>query len=255
MTPIQLIKLHESEFTKSEIIIMNYILKHLDIISSYPISEVAEKCKVSKSALLRFCQKCGYQGYSEFKYEISRYLHSMVKVDQEDQDSTKLLLKLYSEQINRLDNKEITSAMDHLSDLILKARKIKIFGIHETGLSAQYFTYRLITLGIDSEVMTNPDVMCEKAGMATKEDLNIFISLSSETLSIKNSILGSLENKSQVFLITQNTHHKFTNKITGSMILPTFHNEKNLVFLDSQALIFITIDLIINTLARHMSTK
>ena len=80
MTPIQHIQLHKDEFTKSELIIMDYILSNLHDISSYPISTIAEKCKVSKSALLRFCQKCGFQGYSEFKYEVSRYLQSIIPV-------------------------------------------------------------------------------------------------------------------------------------------------------------------------------
>ena len=50
MTPIQHIQLHKDEFTKSEVIIMDYILSNLHDISSHPISTIAEKCKVSKSA-------------------------------------------------------------------------------------------------------------------------------------------------------------------------------------------------------------
>ena len=38
-----------------------------------PIDIIAEKAGVSKSALLRFCKKLGYEGYSEFKYEVSKY--------------------------------------------------------------------------------------------------------------------------------------------------------------------------------------
>ena len=88
MTPLQHIQLHANEFTKSEILIMNYVMDHLDVISSYPISTVAEKCKVSKSALLRFCQKCGFRGYSEFKYEISRYLQSVIQVNHDNPNTT-----------------------------------------------------------------------------------------------------------------------------------------------------------------------
>ena len=93
MNPLQLIQLHEKEFTKSEMKIMEYVTTHLDAISSYPILTVAEKCKVSKSALLRFCQKCGYRGYSGFKYEISRYLQSAVMID-ENSDAKQILIQI-----------------------------------------------------------------------------------------------------------------------------------------------------------------
>ena len=48
MNPKEHIRLHEAEFTKSEKIIEDYVLKNFDTISSYPIQEVAKKCKVSK---------------------------------------------------------------------------------------------------------------------------------------------------------------------------------------------------------------
>ena len=52
------------------------MLNHLDLVASYTIIDVAEFADVSKSALLRFCKKLGYSGYSEFKFEVSRFLLS-----------------------------------------------------------------------------------------------------------------------------------------------------------------------------------
>lgn len=255
MTPYQLMKLHEQEFTKSEKIIMEYVIKHMDVISSYPIATVAEKCKVSKSALLRFCQKCGFRGYSEFKYEISRYVQSVIHIDPKQQDISGMLLDLYIEQIKQLHNDQIVAAMNNISELLMSARVIKIYGVHETGLSSQYFMYRLCTLGIDSEAITNTSIMAEKAAMSCNEDVNIFLSLSAQTTIICDSIQCALESHSKVVLITQNDRHKFSHKVNETLVLPTFHYEERQVFLDSQAMMHITIDLLINNLARHMREK
>lgn len=251
MNPLQHIQLHKLEFTKSELMIMEYITKHFDVISSYPIGTVASECKVSKSALLRFCQKCGYTGYSEFKYEISRYLQSVVNVKDIPSNTTQHLVSLYAKQISSLPDYLHEKEMDHFSLLITKARKIRIYGVHETGLSAQYFVYRLATLGIDSEVVLGNYE--EKASFSTKLDLDIFLSLSAETSSIQNAIVANYENHANSILITQNDHHKFKQMIGLSIVLPTFHYEKEQIFLDSQALLFVTIDLIINHLAKHLA--
>ena len=45
------------------------------------IVDLAEKCHVSKSAILRFAKKLGYSGYSEFKYDFSLVGHSSVPED------------------------------------------------------------------------------------------------------------------------------------------------------------------------------
>ncbi len=100
MTPIQHIELHQGEFTKSELVIMDYVLTHLDKISAYPIATIAEKCKVSKSALLRFCQKCGFKGYSEFRYEVSRYIQSITQITESDNVKTQTITNLYIEALN-----------------------------------------------------------------------------------------------------------------------------------------------------------
>ena len=251
MNPLQHIQLHEQEFTKSEMIIMKYVVAHLDVISSYPIATVAEKCKVSKSALLRFCQKCGYEGYSEFKYEISRYLQSVIQVDTDDKDTTSRLLNLYSQQIQELNKTVSDQKFNELADIIIHSNKIKIYGIHETGLSAQYLAYRLATLGIDSEPVNDSGNLAEKASFSKEGDLNLFLSLSGNTTVILDGLAYGMEHHAQNVLFTQNDHHKYRNKLDMTIILPTFDYEKKQIFLDSQALMFITIDLFINHLAKR----
>lgn len=255
MTPIEHIQLHKDEFTKSELIIMDYVLSNLDDISSYPIATIADKCKVSKSALLRFCQKCGFSGYSEFKYDVSRYLQSIVQLSEDDITKTQTVIDLYTEQINQLPKKLDSKSLDSFSQLLINAKKIKIFGVHETALSAQYFCFRLASLGIDSEAVISPGIFDEKATMSDHKDLNIFLSLSAETNAIVEAIKCSSMSCCKTVLITQNDHHRFKNKTVLNFILPSFQLDKKYIFVDSQALVFITIDLFIRNMASHLRTK
>ena len=88
--------------------------------------------------------------------------------------------------------------------------------------------------------------------MSTDKDLNVFLSLSAETTVIKDSIHYAKESQSHTVLITQNDHYRNKNKIDLAFILPAFQLDKKNIFVDSQALVFLTIDLIINNLASHL---
>ncbi|MDB1941663.1 hypothetical protein PMY49_12990, partial [Clostridium tertium] len=142
MNPIDNILLHNDEFTQSEIKIKNIILTNPDIIACFPLVTAAYKMNVSKSALLRFCQKCGYKGFSEFKYELSRYLHSgNLSNEKIINDSSQEIINLFIEKLTLLKESNLDNQLEALSEDILKSNKIKIYGVHETGLAARPVSY------------------------------------------------------------------------------------------------------------------
>lgn len=251
MDPIRLIEIHKSEFTKVEEKIREYIVDNLGMISSYPIGDIAMKCKVSKSALLRFCQKCGYRGYAEFKYEVSRYLQGLTNTVSADQISNPLI-DIYKDAIGDLDQYINEFKLSDIVEIIQNAHKIKIYGVHETGLSAKYFSYRLANFGIDSEAITEPNIFPEKSNLSTEKDLNIFLSLSMETNVIKEAIETSLNHDCHTVIMTQNSHHKFTGRVKNTILLPTFHIDRNKYFVDAQPLLFIAIDVVLNKLVSQL---
>ncbi len=253
MDPIQRIVLHSKEFTKTEKKISEFILNNMNIVASYPLIEVAEKGKISKSALLRFCQKCDYSGFAEFKYDVSRYIQSGNFDNLDDSQNTKYILNMYASRIEALSKNLSDKKLLDLALLIKNTHKIKIYGVHETGLSATYFQYRLLSLGIDSESCTLTNTMNEKALLSCPDDLNIFISLSARTDIIVEAISTAIHSKSKTVLITENDRFNQKDKLTLFLNINTFDysSSKNL-FLDSQAILFICIDLIINALAKNL---
>ncbi len=254
MNPIELIQLHSDEFTKSERAIKNYILKNLDKVVSYTIIEIAEFSNVSKSAILRFCQKIGYAGYSEFKYDLSKFLLSGNLKNLEDQPSHDIILDTYQHCLETLKETISTTTLTSISKKILKAHKIKIFGVHETGLSANYLQFRLMALGIDSESVTNTHTFMNKAN-SSKKDLNIFLSLSGTTKNIIEAIQISHQANSFTILITQNDKIAYKDQLDDFLLFPTTSSSlvEHQIFIDSQPLFFILIELLINHLAKDLS--
>lgn len=53
-----------------EFAVYNFIISHMEKIPSMNIRELAEITGVSTTTVLRFCEKAGCEGYTEFKYRI-----------------------------------------------------------------------------------------------------------------------------------------------------------------------------------------
>lgn len=66
----QIIKKNKAHFSESEKEICHYIYTHQKAIPTMSITCLAKLTYTSKSSILRFVQKLGFKGYSEFKYLI-----------------------------------------------------------------------------------------------------------------------------------------------------------------------------------------
>lgn len=63
------------KFNETEILIYKYIIANIEKIPYMTIRELANDIHISTSTLLRFCNKNGYDGYSEFKKAINAEIH------------------------------------------------------------------------------------------------------------------------------------------------------------------------------------
>ena len=252
MNPIEQIELCKSQFTNSDRKISQYVLKHLDVIASYPIVEISSRAVVSKSALLRFCKKLGYTGFSEFKYEVSKCLLSGSFKNPENVNGSSDIIGVYLSCISRIPAAISDGKINEFCDLIIHANKIKIYGVHESGLSARYFAFRLASLGVDAETVTLPGIFNEKASFSDARDLNIFLSVSGMTECVIEAAGTSLAQKAKTAMMTQNSKTKYAGEYDVFLVIPSLETDKNKLFLDSQAVLFICIDLIINRLAKHL---
>lgn len=255
MDPIQNIRLNETNFTKSEIKIMNYLLDHIDDVANHSLVSFSEAIGTSKSALLRFTQKIGYDGYSEFKYDISNYAITKERLEQRS-EKTASIAQTYSDTIQKLDITLDPDGLLKMKEMIINANKIKLFGIAETGLTAEFFRYRLNYYGYDAETITQLNLIERKASMSSKDDLHIVFSLSANTEAIVEVVKESSRGKVPTILISQNDRTPLKEKVDLFCLLPFFeYTEKNNIILDSQVIIHAFIGIFLNVLLTDEETK
>jgi len=248
MSPIQLMKINETNFTKQELVIMETIIENIKSLTDLSLIAFADKIGISKSALLRFCQKIGYEGYSQFKYAISRYV-SELPADHSDSSQQKNLSEIYSEAILSMDNFIGESDLEALYSKFEQANTIKIFGYAETGIAAHYFSDKLQAYGYDAESVNYLHNLRRKIDVSNENDLLIFISISGNTSIVGELILDAEERGLNTVLITQNSFSDFVNHVKQTIMLPYFMESS--LSLDQHVILYVFFSKLINHIIEH----
>ena len=66
---------------------------------------MSEKIKITKTTILRFCQKMGYSGYTEFRYDCVKYVNSLSNAERVIEDENEKIMnveKIYMDTIKLL---------------------------------------------------------------------------------------------------------------------------------------------------------
>ena len=72
---------------------MSVSYTHLDLnkVQMYSLTEMSEKIKITKTTILRFTQKMGYSGYTEFRYDCVKYVNSLSNAERVIEDELSLI--------------------------------------------------------------------------------------------------------------------------------------------------------------------
>lgn len=84
----ELIKKNKEKFTQTDLAIADFLIDNKNDELDLSINELAKKCLTSRTSILRFTQKIGFGGYSEFKYFLKEKDHR--KKDQTKKEDKKL---------------------------------------------------------------------------------------------------------------------------------------------------------------------
>lgn len=144
MDIINSIKEHVN-FSKSEEKVGNYIIKHTANIETFTITKLAVEAKTSTSAVLRFCQSLGFQGYKDFRFEVIQYLHS----GDHNADTNDLINNYLTETTNIINQmKQIDySKLTELITSLMNDEVNYLMGIYYSSLPAKELYSGLNDLG------------------------------------------------------------------------------------------------------------
>ncbi|BBU40859.1 MurR/RpiR family transcriptional regulator [Aeribacillus composti] len=117
----ELINKHYKKLNETDLHILKYIMNNKNTCYSLGINNLAEKCNVSRSSILRLAQKLEFSGYSEFRV----FLKWQGREDPvEEKSGVEILQEDLHETIKYIQTKDFSD----VCELIYNANQVFVFG-------------------------------------------------------------------------------------------------------------------------------
>lgn len=207
----------ENDLTPSDKKVSDYIMEHRDEIIYLSITDLAQKCKVSESTIVRLCKKLRLKGYQELRVELARevaspvkQIHEMVNLTDTVKDIQKKVFQAATQSLN--DTSKILSmdSMERAIEWIKQCKSITFFGIGASGVTASDAFFRFSKLGIPSHVATDGHSQMNKAIFLREQDVVIAISHSGKTRDVIHALDIAKQHGARTIAITQFGHSPIT---------------------------------------------
>lgn len=209
------IKQKYSTFSQKEKDIANYILEHKENIENISITNLSKATGASTSTITRFSKKINCESFVQMKIKLNT--HSINTTHKED-ELFSAVYNYYTEVIektNTLINKKLILKIVYE---IKRAKKIYIYGVGSSGLTAQEFMHRLLRMGFNVSCITDSHMMIINSSILSKDDLVIGISISGETKEIVDSLRVSQKNNAYTIGVTSFSNSSLS-KYSNDLIL------------------------------------
>ncbi len=251
MNPIELITKSYGDFTQAEKKIADYLIANTDKYPNLSIATLVKGSGTSNAAVIRMCKKLGFDGFSEFKFSLNRYLMSGGKeIDISESNSIQDLLDSYIKYINLIPNFVSTEDIKNVADMILRANRISIWGINRTAQSATQLSNRLTRIGIYNKFTDDPIIMTDDANILNSNDLCILLSLNGRGTSLYPQLLSTMKNNNcPTILITMNSHIEMAAEATKTIVLPWISHDPSINFFEDQIIVYMFIEILLHELA------
>lgn len=167
-----------SKLTEIEKKIFHYIVENPKQIKGQTAKEIAEKNFVSKTTVINVAKKCGFQGFSDFKYYLSYHQQGLQK---DGVDDFRTASKKLQEEVDRTffltDEKALNEAGQH----IIQSRLVYIFGLGLSGQIAAMLENLLLKIGVKALFVRDSNNIQMISTSGNEEDSVIILSLSGNT--------------------------------------------------------------------------
>lgn len=197
--------------------IATYIINNIEEVTNISIHELAHKTYTSPSSIVRLCKQIGFNGYRDFKHQLTLDLNSLLQ--QESDNRTMNINKNNTVQdiINNVSAYNIQAlkdtqtlidpqAIEKAVNIINKAQNILIFGIGSSYNVACDLQLKLMRINKPCILHAQHDSQLLAAKNATKNDVAILISYSGKTKEILECLDILKQQACKTIAITRYSH-------------------------------------------------
>lgn len=195
--------------TKSERRIADYIVDHPGEVMEETVADLAVHAQSSEITISRFCKKLGCSGLKELKLMLAADLSAAPQKDFHDiqagdtgrQVASKVFANIaegLQDTLSLLDY----DAVDEAARLILKARRIYVFGFGNSATVCMDMATRFLRLGLAIREYADSHMQVTAAALMTPADVVLAVSHSGSTKELLQSVRAAKSAGGKVIVIT-----------------------------------------------------
>ncbi len=155
--------------------------------ATLPIGELAERSRVSKPTVVRFCRSVGYDGLTAFKRKLAGSVDEGVPfvhraVDEGDKTAD-IVVKVVDNAVsallkfrNRAADHAVERAVAALAQAGCNGRRIDFYGVGNSGIVAQDAQHKFFRLGVRATAVSDGHVQVMSATLLEAGDCAVVIS-------------------------------------------------------------------------------
>ena len=210
---LEQIRNEQENFSSSQSLVASYVLENYYNIPFMSITSIAHNIGVSDNTVIKFCNRLGYQKFTDFKQDLSNcarnelVMSNRLSQGDENEISNALIAKALSDDISAIDMtlKDPINAesIEKLLPMIDKANRLYITGGRSSAILAELFVTMLRYLGVKVYYLdASSSSALDNLSIIEPDDLVIAISLPRYTGKIVRSIQILHEHHVPIALIT-----------------------------------------------------
>lgn len=247
------------DLSRNERRIADYILKYPQNVKGFSSEALAAACDSSRSTVIRLCQKMGYQGYSEFKYDLVHNAPSPIntappvsEVLTNHFNSTTNALQYYCNGLLQMESLIASPVLDEIVDTLAYANRVISLGFNHSSFSAQQLSFRLNRFGIDCHTLQDPTLMANYERILKQGDAVVIFSISGRDR-YKSFISEYRKSRTKVILITMTPDCTLADCVDSMVVLPQLSNASDLYPTDDAITFFMFIEIIMEALNHKLN--
>lgn len=242
------INLKKNTLTKNELKACELICKDLNQVQRYSLTEISKNIKITKTTILRFCQKMGYSGYTEFRYDCIQYVNSLENAERVVENKNEKIInveKIYMDTIKLLHYTLSDEVMVNLVKSIQGAKRVRCIGEINSEVTCLQLRYALAMYGIDVDVLASVAHVKAVDLVTNEDDLLIVISAGGKTDIVKQAFELKDNTGCQIVLVTMNPSTPLEQEADVFVLLPSVATLKNKSLLDSVPIYSVFVEILL----------
>lgn len=219
--------------------IWQYIYHHKRACSEMYIEELAQRCNVSRSTVMRFAQKLELKGFSDLKTLLRWEINRVVP---ETENIVDIICDTNIKTIDRFRHLDCNP----ISKKLYEANRIFVYGTGSVQKAvAMEFKRILLSLGILVEVIAGEGELSKTIRMVHKDDVVFFISKSGSSATVLNNLDELKIKNACVLSLTFSGNNQLANRSDYALFLESeqvsFRNE---LVIESVTLLFPVVEIL-----------